>query len=112
MMEVKKNWKSRTWYKMAVNEFGKYKKTKNPEKLAEAGEKLYNALTLLLDERTGKKLKNFRLIKKEAMIDPLLKNIFEDAYWLHVFFYRGFTEDITTEEEKFRNVSKKLKEVI
>lgn len=112
MTDVKKSWKPETWYNASMKEYAKYKKTKDLETFAQAGEKLYNSITLLLDERTGKKLRNYKQIKAAAMQDPFIKKIFEDAYWLHVFFYRGFTEDISQEEEKFKNVRDKLKKVI
>lgn len=110
-MPVIKIWKPETWLKASGKEYAKYKRTKDLEHFAQAGEKLYNSMTLLLDERTGKRLRNYRQIKEAATKDPFVKKIFDDAYWLHVFFYRGFTEDIKTEEDKFKRVYKLMKEV-
>lgn len=111
-MPVIKTWNSKLWIKEARKEFGKYKESNDATCLAQAGEKLYNALTLHLDEKTKKRLIKYSDIKKEAMKDKETKKIFEDAYWLHVFFYRGFTEDIKNEESKYKRVYKYLKEVI
>ena len=111
-MPIIKTWNSKLWIKESKKEFGKYKESNDATSLAQAGEKLYNALTLHLDEKTGKKLIKYSDIKKEAMKDNKIRKIFDDAYWLHVFFYRGFTEDIKNEEDKYKRVYKFLKEVI
>lgn len=112
----KKVWSSRFWLRESKKEFDNYKKTKNPEKLAQAGEKLWNSLGHYLDEKTGKRLTSFSDIRKEALRDKEIRKFFDDAYWLHIFFYRGYTEDINIEEKKFRRVSgwlsrKKLKKL-
>jgi hypothetical protein len=109
---IKKSWKSLTWLKDSKKEFDRYKKKKNPEELAQAGEKLYNSMTLYLDEKLGIRLKNYKQIKEAAASDKDIKKIFDDAYWLHVFFYRGYTDDISNEEDKFKRVYKFLEKVI
>jgi hypothetical protein len=111
-LKIEKTWTPIIWLTEADKEFRNYKKTDKGEKLAEAGEKLYNSLVSLLEERTGKKLNNYHKIKEAATKDPFAKKIFDDAYWLHIFFHRRFTEDITTEEEKFANVMNKMEKEI
>ncbi|RLG45319.1 MAG: hypothetical protein DRN81_02010 [Thermoproteota archaeon] len=101
----KKVWTSKGWFNESKKEFNEYKKSKNPRKLAQAGEKLWNSLSLYIDEKTGKRMINFSEIRKEAHKDPEIRKFFDDAYWLHIFFYRGFTEDIGIEEGKFKRVS-------
>jgi hypothetical protein len=112
MSEKKKIWTADKWYKESMEEFRIYKKTGKTIKLAQAGEKMWNSFTLYLDKKYNKELTSYREIKKAVDKDPEMKKIFDDAYWLHIFFYRGYTDYPPIEEEKFMNVSKKLRKVI
>jgi hypothetical protein len=111
-MEKLKKWSAGKWFKESVSEYNKYKKTGKGIKLAQAGEKMWNTFTLYLDKKNGKELTKYKDIKDVSMKDPFAKKIFDDAYWLHIFFYRGYSDDLRIEEEKFRNVRDKLKSVV
>ena len=107
----RRKWESKKWLDEATTEFREYENTKKGIKLAHAGEKLWNAFILYLDG-SRKERTSYKDIKDVSMKDPFAKNIFNDAYWLHIFYYRGYSDDLRIEEEKFRNVRDKLKGVI
>jgi len=96
-----------SFLKESEREYHKYKRTKNITIFAQAGEKLWCAFNILLEEISHKKIQNFKTVKnvvKEIAInndDSIVLQLFNDLYALHVFFYRGWTEDITIEEDKY-----------
>lgn len=108
----RKDWKAKQWFQASKKEYDKYKKNKKPLMLAQAGEKLWNSFGLYLDEKSGKNLIRFKDVVKEAMKDKTAKKIFDDAYWMHIFFYRGYTEDIEIEEGKYKKAFNRMKKVI
>jgi hypothetical protein len=106
-----KVWKSAEWADRAKAEFDEYKKTGDMLKLAQSGEKIWNAFSLRMDERFGRKFFGF-LKLQDAIIasgDDELLRVAKDAYWMHVFFYRGYTDDVRMEEGNWLNVYKWLK---
>ena len=104
-------WKSAEWADRAKAEFDEYKKTGDMLKLAQSGEKLWNAFSLRMDERFGMKFFSYMQMRDavEASGDKELLAIAEAAYWMHVFFYRGYTDDVRQEEGKWHNVHRWLK---
>jgi hypothetical protein len=112
LMDKKKKWSAGKWLKESISEFNKYKKTGKGIKLAQAGEKLWNSYTLYLDKKHGKELTSYKDIRDISIKDPFTKKIFDDVYWLHIFFYRGYTDDLRIEEGKFKSARDNLKKVI
>jgi len=70
-------------------EYRKYKKTNDSDYLAQAGEKLWNALLHLIEKKVGKKLRSFSDVKKavsdiyQQTGDNTFLMLFNDAYSLH-----------------------------
>jgi len=88
----------------ADKEYGKYEKTKNEDFLAEAGEKLWNAFQMLMETLSGKKIRSYGDLKKvlvDYTNDDVVIETQQKVYRLHVFFYRGWTEDITEISDAF-----------
>ena len=89
----------KTYIQKAKEEFKKYISTKQDVYLAQAGEKLWNAYNILVEIKLKKKIRSFRdmrngvsqLYAKTGL--KLWIDTFEDAYTLHRFFYRGWTDD-------------------
>jgi hypothetical protein len=81
-------------------EYRRYKKTGDEDYLAQAGEKLWNVMSLLVQERAGKKITSYGDMQKEVArlystgATSTLLITFKNAYDLHKFFYRGWTDDI------------------
>jgi len=91
----------------AWKEFSKYKKTKDTTYLAQAGEKLWNCFNMIVERIVKHKIEKFADLKdavfdiQKKFNDRMVYLIFMDLYDLHKFFYRGWTEDISIEEEQF-----------
>ena len=81
-------------------EFRRYKQTGDSDYLAQAGEKLWNVMSLFVQERAGKKITSFGGMRDAvaklyaAGATDTLLTTFRNAYDLHKFFYRGWTDDI------------------
>jgi len=75
-------WKSAEWADRAKAEFDEYKKTGDMLKLAQSGEKLWNAFSLRMDERFGMKFFSYMQMRDavEASGDKELLAIAEAAY--------------------------------
>jgi len=88
-----------------------YKKTGDSQKIAEAGEKIWNAFILYVSGLAGRRLVSFHAIENRInkIGDGQLLDVFGDAYHMHAFFHAGWTEDITMEEEKWNDVYNYLK---
>lgn len=101
-----KVWKPVMWVRQSKNEFQRYKKTKDLKLLAQSGEKLWNAFALYVDDRLGKKFFSFGKMDGavQASNDKEFVERYDDALWLHSFFYRGYTESEHIEERKWHNV--------
>jgi hypothetical protein len=112
MIMKKKRWSAKKWLNESISEYNTYKKTGKGIKLAQAGEKLWNVFTLYLDKKYGKEFTKYKDIKDISEKDPEAKKIFDDAYWLHIFFYRGYTDDPRIEEGKFIKARDRLKKVV
>jgi hypothetical protein len=97
--------------------FARYKRTGDTEEFGQAGEKLWNAFNLLVQQRLGRKVEDFGELRKgvaELRKDSgnrIYVDVFEDAYDLHKFFYRGWTEDMGYEEEKYKRVLEGIKSI-
>ena len=95
--------------------YKKYKKTRELEDLAQAGEKVWFAFNSLIEKKTGKKLKNYRELKKaitdlyEKTGSEMLLRTFRKAYDLHVFFHGGYTEDVRDVENNYLEVVNSIK---
>lgn len=93
--------------KKAEHEFKRYKRTGDDQYLAQAGEKLWNVFNLFVQEKSGRKITNYGALKK-AITELYSKGksntlliTFKNAYDLHIFFYRGWTEDIKDVEQLY-----------
>lgn len=91
----------------AEQEFRRYKKTNDDQYLAQAGEKLWNVFNIFVQEKVGYKITNYGAMKKavtelygKAKSNTLLIT-FDNAYQLHIFFYRGWTDDINDVEQLY-----------
>lgn len=100
---------------LANKEYNVWKKSKDINRLAEAGEKLWNAFNMLVQDKWGKPIHNYGTLKK-AVSDLYAKGksntiltTFDNAYKLHVFFYRGWTEDDAEIDELFIETQNGLK---
>lgn len=97
--------------KMSQAEYQKFKGTGDDNHLAQAGEKLWNAFGMIVEKIVKKKVKKFRELKNAVFeiysqyMDSSVLLTFENAYDLHKFFYRGWTEDISIEEEQYKLVA-------
>jgi hypothetical protein len=95
---------------LSRKEFEEYTKTNDINHLAQAGEKLWNAFSMLVEKIIGKKISRFKELKEAVFdiykerLDKTILITFENAYDLHRFFYKGWTEDITIEEEQYKLV--------
>jgi hypothetical protein len=95
---------------LSSKEFEEYTKTNDINHLAQAGEKLWNVFSMLVEKIIGKKISRFKELKEAVFsiyrerLDRIVLTAFENAYDLHKFFYRGWTEDITIEEEQYKFV--------
>ena len=96
--------------RLSKEEYEEFKKTGDSVHFAQAGEKLWNALNMIVEKIVKKKITKFRELKDAIFTiykeygDRTILLIFENAYDLHKFFYRGWTEDITIEEEQYKLV--------
>jgi arginine/lysine/ornithine decarboxylase len=104
-----KAWTSKQWLKAAKKEHDKFKRTGNPMFFAESGEKLWNAIGLYVDEKTGKSIESYYELKRAVANDTVLSQKLSEAYNLHTFFYRGRTDNRRNEEEDWKNVYNFLK---
>lgn len=106
-----KIWKPEVWLRKSKAEFDAYRKTKDLKKLAQSGEKLWNAFGLYLDGKFKKEFVGIGSMKRavEGTGDEELINRFRDSYHLHTFFYRGYTDDISIEEGEFKRAYNYLK---
>ena len=89
----------KNFYMLAQNEYEIFIKSDDKDlasdHLAEAGEKLWNIYNMLVEKITKRKIRNERMLKK-ALEDYFIKTnndslllIYNDAYELHKYFYRG-----------------------
>ena len=91
----------KTFLRASEKEYEKYRATKQEENIAQAGEKLWNSFNMLIEHISGKKIRSFKQVQKESQnldtkhSDRIFTDAFENAYKLHIFFYRGWTEDIS-----------------
>ena len=80
-------------------EYRKYLKTKDLDVLAQAGEKLWNVCSLVIQKISRKRLRSYVETKKAANDltfkhdDFLIAETFLDCYKLHRFFYKGWVDD-------------------
>ena len=74
----------------ASEEINKFDRTKNPIHLEQAGEKIWMAFTLLVQQKFKRKIESFKELKKLVLTtgDQFLLDIFNDAYFLHRFFIK------------------------
>jgi hypothetical protein len=96
--------------RLSKKEFEEYVKTNDINRLAQAGEKLWNAFSMLVEMIVGRKISRFKELKDAVFdiykerLDRTVLIAFENAYSLHRFFYKGWTEDIGIEEEQYKLV--------
>jgi hypothetical protein len=92
-----------------------YKKSGDVESLAQSGEKLWNAFNLLVQKKVGRPVRNFAAFKQavselyQKTGSDLLLRSSTKAYNLHVFFYRGYTEDVAAVENDNREVYESMR---
>jgi hypothetical protein len=86
------------------SQLASYKKSGDVESLAQSGEKLWNAFNLLVQKKVGYPVRNYSAFQKAVSelyqrtgSDLLLRSA-SKAYNLHVFFYRGYTENVAVVE--------------
>lgn len=105
-MKKIKVWKPLTWVRHSKNEYQRYKKTKDLKLLAQSGEKLWNAFNLYADRKLGKEFFSFKSMDGtvRASKDKEFVDRYDDALWLHAFFYRGYTDHESVEERKWQDV--------
>lgn len=103
-----KGWKTyRAFLNKSKTEFDTYTRTGDVKKLAQAGEKLWNAFNLFVQKKSGKKIRSYSQLKKEVSEiytqsgSELLLRTFKKCYDLHIFFYRGYTEDVKDIENDY-----------
>lgn len=98
--------------KKAEKELEKYRKTRDIDYLAQSGEKIWLAYTLLIEKITNKKIKNFASLRSQVVSlsidDDFVFETFRKAYQLHKFFYRGWTENEREIERLAVNTLKSL----
>lgn len=101
------NARMKSFLKKSEAEYNKYKTTKDDVYLAQAGEKLWNIFNMYVQEKVGRKITNYGALKKavsELFASGGTNNLlttFKNTYDLHVFFYRGWTEDINEIDELY-----------
>lgn len=98
------------WLKSSEIEFKKYVSTKDEERLAQAGEKIWNAFNHLIQHIVRKRLKSFSSIRNASRDLEIQKNdsvfteTFDGAYDLHRFFYGNLVEDVSEFKNKYIQV--------
>ena len=103
------------YFRKAKEEFKKYERTKQIIFLAQASEKLWNAFNLLIESKLSRRIRSFKDLRNgvsELYAKTGLKlwiNTFENAYSLHKFFYRGWTDEEGEVKNLFQNT---LNEII
>jgi hypothetical protein len=96
-------------------EFKRYESTGDDQYLAQAGEKLWNVFNLYVQKKIGRKVTNYGAMKKAVAElysqggSNLLLTTFKNAYDLHIFFYRGWTEDINEIVELYHETRNGMK---
>lgn len=100
-------WNYRKWISQSIVEYNKYKKTNELENLAQAGEKVWNAFNIIIQNKVKRKIRSYGEMKIvvgklfQETGSELLLTVKKDAYDLHVFFYQGWTDDPTEIEELY-----------
>jgi hypothetical protein len=96
-------------------EFKRFESTQSDEALAQAGEKLWNVFNMWVQQEVGHPVRNFGSLKKavselysKGKSDVILTT-FKNAYDLHKYFYRGWTEDVNEIVELYHETSNGLK---
>jgi hypothetical protein len=96
-------------------EFKRFESTKSDEALAQAGEKLWNVFNIWVQEEVGYPVRNFGVLKKAVSelysvgkTDTLLTT-FKNAYDLHKYFYRGWSDDPNEVVETYNETVNGLK---
>jgi len=102
-----KNPRIKSFLSKSQAEYRGYKRTGDSDTLAQAGEKLWNVMSLLVQEKAGRKITSYGELQKAvsdlygAGATSTLLITFKNAYDLHKFFYRGWTENIKEIEELY-----------
>jgi hypothetical protein len=97
------------------SELAAYKKTGDTESLAQSGEKLWNAFNLMVQKKVGRPVRSYGAFRKavselyQKTGSNLLLRSSEQAFNLHVFFYRGYTEDESEVENNNREVYESMR---
>lgn len=100
---------------LANKEYSAWKKSKDINRLAEAGEKLWNVFNMLIQDKWGKPIHNYGTLRKAVSdlynkgMSKTLFTTFENAYQLHKFFYQGWTDDNAEIDELFIETRNGLK---
>lgn len=91
-----KSEKMRDLVKKAKQHVQKYRHTKNITHLLQASEKIWVAYVLFIERKVGRELYNYPSVKSESkkLINKgiIKEELFEKAYWLHIFHYEGWAD--------------------
>jgi hypothetical protein len=97
------------------SQLAEYKKNGDAESLAQSGEKLWNAFNLLVQKKVGYPVRSYPAFRRavselyQRTGSDLLLRSSGKAYALHVFFYRGYTENEAEVENDNREVYESMR---
>jgi hypothetical protein len=96
-------------------EFKRFESTNSDEALAQAGEKLWNVFNMWVQDEVGYPVRNYGVLKKAVSElyakgkSDILLTTFKNAYDLHKYFYRGWTDDVSEVVELYNETTNGLK---